>query len=57
MKKLATAFAVLPGAAFAHGGHPPVPEMVHSVSHAGPAIGALVVAAAIGLALAQRWRS
>ena len=57
MKKLTTLFAVLPGAAFAHGGHAPLPETVHSFSHAAPAIGALVVAAAIGLALVQRWRS
>ena len=57
MKKLITLLAVLPGAAIAHGGHAPVPEVTHGLTHAGPVLGALVIALAVGLALAQRWRS
>ena len=57
MKKLCTLLAVLPGAAFAHGGHAPVPEVAHGLTHTGPILGALVIALAVGLALAQRWRS
>ena len=57
MKKLIPTLAVLPGAAFAHGDHAPVPDIAHGMSHTGPVLGALIVALAVGLALAQRWRS
>ena len=57
MKKLTVFLMILPGLAAAHGGHAPVPEPVHAASHAGPILGALVLAMAIGLALARRVRS
>lgn len=57
MKRLTFLSLLAPGAAAAHGGHGPLPEPAHSVVHAGPVLVAFVVALAIGLALAQRWRS
>lgn len=57
MKHLATLITLLPGAALAHGGHAPVPEAAHAMTHAGPILGVAAIALAIGLALAQRWRS
>lgn len=57
MKRLATLAVLFPGSLFAHGGHAPMPEPAHAMSHAGPVIGGIVIALAIGLALAQRWRS
>ncbi|MEX0339107.1 MAG: hypothetical protein AB3N11_08725 [Arenibacterium sp.] len=57
MKRFATLTILFPGAALAHGGHAPVPEAAHALSHAGPAVGALVIVLATGLALTQRWRS
>lgn len=51
MKKLVILSAVLPGAALAHGGHAPVPEMAHGLVHAalpfGLVIAALVIAGVI----------
>ncbi len=57
MKTLLTFLAVLPGAALAHGGHAPLPEPAHGLSHVGPALGAFVIVLAVGLALVQRWRT
>lgn len=57
MKRLTFLLTVAPGLALAHGGHAPLPEPAHAVSHAGPVVGVIVIAMAIGLALAQRWRS
>ena len=57
MKRLTLLLTLSPGLAMAHGGHAPVPEAPHAMTHAGPVLGTLVVALAIGLALAQRWRS
>ena len=57
MKKLTLVFATLPGALLAHGGHAPLPEAAHVIAHLGPILGAVVIAGAVGLALAQRWRS
>ena len=48
---------ILPGAALAHGGHAPLPDALHGMSHAAPIIGGVVIATAIGLAIANRWRS
>ncbi len=41
----------LPGAAFAHGGHAPLPEPAHAMSHLGPVIGVGVILAALALGL------
>ncbi len=57
MKRLTFLLTLSPGVALAHGGHAPLPEPAHAMSHAGPVLGAIVIALAIGLALAQRWRS
>lgn len=57
MKKLAVFFAFLPSISLAHGGHAPLPEAVHAVSHAGPLLGAGLICAAVGLAIYQRWLS
>ena len=57
MKRLTTLAALLPASAMAHGAHPPVPDMVHGLSHAGPLMGLAVIAIAGGMALYQRWRS
>ena len=57
MKNLGLLFASLPGAAFAHGGHVPMPEATHGLAHLGPWLGAVAIAAAIGLAVIQRWRA
>ena len=57
MKKLTLAFTLCPGVVLAHGGHAPLPEAAHSVSHAGPVLGALVIAATLALVLHNRWRS
>lgn len=57
MKRLTFLSLLAPGAAAAHGGHGPMTEPVHSVVHTGPVLLAFVVALAVGLALAQRWRS
>lgn len=56
MKKLTLLLAGFPGAVLAHGGHAPLPEPAHSVSHAAPVLGIIVIAAALALALTQRWR-
>lgn len=57
MKQLTILFATVPGLAFAHGGHMPVPEAAHAMAHTGPVLGVVAIAAAIGLFLLQRWRS
>lgn len=57
MKKLTLILATLPGTLLAHGNHAPLPEPAHGLSHAAPILGVALIAAAVGLALAQRWRS
>ena len=57
MKKLAILFAFFPDFSFAHGGHTPLPDAAHAVSHAGPLLGAGLICAAVGLAIYQRWLS
>ena len=51
MKKLATLVTLLPGAALAHGGHPPVAEAAHAGVH-GMIISGLAVALVV---LAAGW--
>ncbi|MDJ1015215.1 MAG: hypothetical protein QNJ35_01800 [Paracoccaceae bacterium] len=50
MKMLAAAIALGPGAAFAHGGHVELAGAAHETFHAGPWIGAALIAAALILA-------
>lgn len=57
MKRLTLLLTLAPGMALAHGAHAPLPEPAHAMTHAGPVLGAIVITLAIGLALAQRWRS
>lgn len=57
MKKLATLLALVPGMSLAHGGHAPVPEPVHAVSHAGPLLGLALICIAIAITVYQRWMS
>lgn len=57
MKKLSTLFVVLPGMSLAHGGHAPLPEAAHTVSHAAPLIGVGLICVAVGLAIHNRWFS
>ena len=57
MKKLTVFLTILPGLAAAHGNHAPLPKPAHAAGHTGPVLGALLIAVAIGLALAQRGRS
>ncbi len=48
MKRLTiAALTLVPGSAFAHGAHPPVPEEAHNLAHVGLgiALGALAVVA------------
>jgi hypothetical protein len=52
MKRLALLAAILPGMASAHGLHAPAAD--HTAAHAGPAFGALVIAAALYVALRSR---
>ena len=47
MKMLAAAIALGPGAAFAHGGHVELAGAAHETFHAGPWIGAALIAAAL----------
>ena len=54
MKRLAALAILLPGAALAHGGHPPVAEAAHAPTHA-VIFGGLVVAAA-AFAAGRLWR-
>ncbi|MCV6596196.1 MAG: hypothetical protein OIF40_03810 [Mangrovicoccus sp.] len=57
MKPLLTALAAfLPAAALAHGGHAPLPQAAHELSHGLPYL-ALGVLVAGGLALIYRGRS
>ncbi len=57
MKRFLILFAMGPGAAFAHGAHPPVPDAVHSTSHVAPVLGGVVIVMAVLVALRQRFRS
>lgn len=57
MKKLLFLTAIVPGGAFAHGVHAPVPEASHGLVHAAPVIGLAVIVIAGGLALRQRYLS
>ncbi|MEM1129137.1 MAG: hypothetical protein AAGH83_01305 [Pseudomonadota bacterium] len=56
MKRYLTLFAMLPGAGLAHSGHAPVPDGLHGLVHAAPGLAVLVVACALGAAVATRWR-
>ncbi|MDJ0857738.1 MAG: hypothetical protein QNJ03_01575 [Dinoroseobacter sp.] len=56
MRKLSTLALVAPGAALAHGGHAPVPEMAHGLAHAALPFG-LVMAALLVVGLIWRARS
>lgn len=51
MKRIATALALSPSLAFAHGAHLPVPEYAHGAAHAGPLAVIVLVAAAVALLL------
>jgi MYXO-CTERM domain-containing protein len=53
MKRLTLALVAAPGAALAHGGHIPLPELSHGVAHALPAALIALVAVA-GVAV---WRT
>lgn len=55
MKPLLILAVILPGAAFAHGGHAPLPEAAHSMTHAAPLLGVALIAVAAILALRGRW--
>lgn len=55
MKTLITLAVLLPGAAFAHGGHAPLPEAAHGMTHAAPLLGVALIAVAAVLALRGRW--
>ena len=57
MKKLAIAMASLPGAALAHGGHAPVAEGLHGLTHMAIGAGAAICAGVVLVILVQRWRS
>ncbi len=57
MKRLITLATLMPVSALAHGGHPPVPETVHGLSHAGPILGFAIVVITGAVVLYQRWRS
>ncbi|MGH1416984.1 MAG: hypothetical protein ACRBB0_26100 [Pelagimonas sp.] len=49
MKRIFSLFTLIPGAAFAHGGHAPLPAGAHEVSHMVPVIvlGVIVVSAVL----------
>ena len=57
MKRLITFAALTPVSALAHGGHAPVPETVHGLTHAGPLFGLAIVTVTGAVVLYQRWRS
>lgn len=57
MKKLATFLTVLPGISFAHGGHPPLPEATHSLTHLDPVLGFGLICVVVGVVLHRRWTS
>ena len=57
MKRLVTLMTVLPGAALAHGGHAPVPEAAHGMTHAAPLLGGALIVAALALLIHKRWAS
>jgi putative copper export protein len=47
----------MPGVAFAHGGHAPVAEPFHTLSHSGHIVGAFIIVGALIAFLRQRDRS
>jgi len=55
MKTLFIPAILLPGAALAHGAHPPVPEAAHGLAHAAPLLVVAVIAVGAVLALRSRW--
>ncbi|BBU54915.1 hypothetical protein KU6B_11800 [Mameliella alba] len=57
MKRLVTLMTVLPGAALAHGGHAPVPEAAHGMTHTAPLLGGALIVAALALLIHKRWTS
>lgn len=56
MKTLTTLTVLLPGAALAHGGHPPVAEAVHGGVHGMIVSGFVVALAVIATAWVRRAR-
>ena len=57
MKKLSLILTVLPSLSLAHGGHAPLPEPAHGLSHAMPVLVQVVIAVVLGALLWQRNRS
>lgn len=57
MKTIIFFASVVPGAAFAHGGHAPLQQGVHEISHAAPALGVGILLIAAGAAAFKRWSS
>jgi len=51
MKKLTAFIALLPGAAFAHGGHAPLYGPSHDSYHIAPLLGVALIVAALALAM------
>jgi hypothetical protein len=48
MKKVLTLLVtVLPGAALAHGAHKPIAEPLHTLSHSGHILGAIIIVVAL----------
>ncbi len=47
MKRAITLLTVLPGTAFAHGGHGEISEPLHALSHSGHIVGAIIIVAAL----------
>lgn len=56
MKRFIVLASVVPGAAVAHGGHAPLPDSLHGLSHGGLLAGAAVVLLAVGVVCYQRWK-
>jgi len=57
MKKLSLILTFLPSLSLAHGGHAPLPEPAHGLSHAMPVLVLVVIAVVLGALLWQRNRS
>ncbi|MEM6482913.1 MAG: hypothetical protein AAF681_13785 [Pseudomonadota bacterium] len=57
MKKLALLFTLVPSVSLAHGNHAPMPEPVHSVSHAIPGLALILILAVLALVAYRRWMS
>ena len=46
--------SIMPTVVFAHGGHAPVPEPIHFLSHSGHIVGAIIAIAALVAFLRKR---